>query len=267
MKYFPQDTALLKHIDHYWIMQNASEVFGGLTNLYGYPGITPELLLIQDGHFSYHYEGRKETVFDNKLFSFIHEGVILDLSQLKAFVMVQFKPRALASLLPFVKKKSGELMSWPVCEGVEVFGKKLLSINAHLKNVSTNEMVATLDDFFMTKFEGSREGFISEMAQELKGKTSLKEIMKITKYSYSTLERYFKKDTGLSPKKFQSLQRYKLAVEEIYDTRNEDWIHYVNKYNYFDQSHFIKEIKRFTTFTPAQLLATPGLRSFRPENL
>ena len=37
----------------------------------------------------------------------------------------------------------------------------------------------------------------------------------------------------------------------------------VDKYNYFDQSHFIKEIKRYTSFTPKQLLDQPALPDFR----
>ncbi|MEM9895979.1 MAG: AraC family transcriptional regulator, partial [Bacteroidota bacterium] len=103
-----------------------------------------------------------------------------------------------------------------------------------------------------------------EMAEELKEDCSPKNILSDTNYSYSTLERYFKKETGLTLKGFQTLTRFKLATEELYTTQNQNWIHYVDKFKYFDQSHFIKEIKRFSGFTPSQLLNTPGLISYRP---
>ena len=69
------------------------------------------------------------------------------------------------------------------------------------------------------------------MAQEVSASCDIQTIIKATNYSYSTLERYFKRDTGLTPKKFQSLQRYKKAIRELYVTRNSDWQHYVVKYD------------------------------------
>lgn len=267
MKYFPQDIALRKHIDHYWIVRDAEEVFRKTPPIYAYPGITPELLIVLEGSFFYEYKGKKHKVSNNKLFSFISEEVILDTRPLKSFAIVQFKPRALSSVIPFVSKDSKDLMTWSVCDGKDIYGDYFEKMLNHVRTLEPAEMVNALDQFFHSNFKSSREGFISEMTSELSTNASLKEIMALTKYSYSTLDRYFKKDTGLSPKQFQSLRRYKAAVQEIYGTRNPDWMHYVNKYDYFDQSHFIKDIKRYTTFTPAQLLATPGLISFRPENL
>lgn len=201
------------------------------------------------------------------VYSYIHSYMILDTSQLTSFIIIQFKPRALSSFLPFVPQKAKELMARPVFEAREIFGEEIDKLTLHLRRLSASEIVAELDQFLGDCYTEGREGFLSEMANELKKTNSLKDLLHRTKYSYSTLERHFKKDTGLSPKQYQSIQRYKLAVEEIYDTRNTDWMHYVHKYGYFDQSHFIKEIKRFTTFTPSQLIQTPGLRSFRPENL
>lgn len=267
MKYFPQDIALRKHIDHYWIVRDAEELFKNTPPIYGYPGITPELFITLEGSFSYFYNGEKHKVDNNKLFSFIHSEVILDTRLLKSFVIVQFKPRALSSIMPFVKQNSKDLMSWPICDGKDIYGDGFDRMLDYIRTLESAEIINALDQFFHSNFKSSREGFISEMTSELSTNASLKEIMALTKYSYSTLDRYFKKDTGLSPKQFQSLRRYKAAVQEIYGTRNPDWMHYVNKYDYFDQSHFIKDIKRYTTFTPAQLLATPGLISFRPENL
>ena len=92
----------------------------------------------------------------------------------------------------------------------------------------------------------------------------LPSIMEATGYSYATIERYFKRETGLTPKKYQSLRRNKQAVTEICSTKNDDWMHYVNQYGYYDQAHFVKDIKRYTKFTPSQLIAAPSFVAYRP---
>lgn len=90
-------------------------------------------------------------------------------------------------------------------------------------------------------------------------------ILEKTGYSLSTLERHVKRETGLTPKAFLGLRKYKAAVEEIHNNQHQDWQYYVEKYNYTDQSHFIKTVKRYTGFTPTQLIKNPNLISFRPE--
>jgi len=267
MKYFSKNKRLAPHLDHYWIVSNATDLFQNTPPIFGYPGITPEIIVILKGTYRYFYEGQWHPGKTCMVYSHIYSHVIIDTSNLKSFIIIQFKPRALSSFLPFVPQKAKELMAHSVFEANEIFGSDIDQLAQYLRTLEVPEIIAELDQFLDTCYTEGREGFLSEMANELKNTNSLKDLLTRTKYSYSTLERHFKKDTGLSPKQYQSIQRYKLAVEEIYDTRNEDWMHYVEKYGYFDQSHFIKDIKRFTSFTPSQLLLTPGLRSFRPENL
>lgn len=262
-KYFPSDKALAKHIDHYWILNNAQEVFKDTTEIYGYPGIKPDLIINISGSFTYFYKGKKHFASKSLLSSFINGEVIIDTSHLETLAIVQFKPRALSSLLPFVRNSAKELMSNCICNADEVFGTSVNQLAQYLKNKPADQIALEIDHWLSGFYQADREGFLVEMASELKSQCSPSAIMAKTNYSYSTLERYFKKETGLTPKKYQSLQRYKYAVEEIYSTQNIDWMHYVNKYGYYDQSHFIKEIKRYTTFTPAQLLSIPGLLKFR----
>ena len=201
------------------------------------------------------------------LYSFIHKEVQLDFSNLSSFIIVQFKSRAVSSLLPFLKYKAEEIMSNPICKAQDIFGLPIERLATHLKLSPIERKVAALDEFFLSYYCNRREGFISDLVNQFKKPLSLNKILELTNYSYSTLERHFKRDTGLTPKQYQCLRRYKAAVEEIYDTQNTDWIYYVEKFGYFDQSHFIKEIKRYTTFTPAQLLSTPGLRTYRPKKV
>lgn len=267
MKYIPKDPVLSKHIDHYWIVRDAQPLFANAPLLHAYPGVTPELTLVLRGHYRFRYLNRWHRIDQSGLFSFIHENIILDPSSLASFIIIQFKSRALSSLLPFVKQTATQIMRSSVCDAREVFGKQVHYLVDHFNGLSDEAIVDELDNWLRSFYRSDKDGFLSELANDLQDHSSLNEIQKLTSYSYSTLERHFKRDTGLTPKQYQLLWRYKKAVKEIYETRNADWGHYVYKYGYFDQSHFIKNIKRFTSFTPKQLLATPGVLSFRSENL
>ena len=152
-----------------------------------------------------------------------------------------------------------------LCDLEEVFGEEAQRLERDLQGTSDEECVGVLDSFFLRKLSKGYTGFIMEMMFDSSYEDSISSLLKKTKYSISTLERHVKKETGMTPKAFLNLKRYKAAVEELHNDTNCDWQHYVNKYNYTDQSHFIKSIKRYTGFTPTQLVKAPNLISFRPE--
>lgn len=264
MLYKPTDTTIAKHIDYYWIVENSKAILGNATNLHAYPGVTPDLLIVLDGYYEYKYEGKYVKQNQSILFSFIHKEIKLNLSQLGTFILVKFKSRALGALQPFTNYKSSEIMQNPAGFSNAAFNATIPKLANWMRNLSNREMVIFLDDWLLSHYKKEREGFVVEMAEEICPDFNLQTIMEETNYSYSTIERYFKRETGLTPKKYQSLKRCKEAITEICATKNDDWIQYVSNYKYYDQAHFIKDIKRFTKFTPKQLLETPSFVTFRP---
>ncbi|MFC4636118.1 helix-turn-helix domain-containing protein [Dokdonia ponticola] len=265
MLFAPQIPELQRHIDHYWIIDNIAQLFHGNSSLYAYPGITPDMLIVLDGYYTIDYLGKRYTSSKSQLFSFLHKEVVMDLTHLKSCIIIKFKSRGLSSLKPFMDQKTDALMKDSVAYAADVFDTNIESFITHLKGRSVSEIASELDQWLFRHYQKEREGFVVQMAQEISPSCDLKTIMEATNYSYSTLERHFKRDTGLTPKKFQSLQRYKQAIRELCTTQNADWQHYIEAYGYYDQSHFIKEIKRYTSFTPAQLLQTPSFIQVRPN--
>ena len=265
MKFHPGCQDLQQHIDHYWIVDQVDKVFTAAQPLYAYPGITPELILVLEGHYRCRYQGRWENVYESRLYSFLEQDITLDLSPLSSFIIVQFKSRALSSILPFLNCRAEQVMANPICSVEDAWGDQIIRICDQLKVSANSERVAILDEWLSRNQHSQHGSFLLEMVSEMGEDYTPAQILDRTGYSRSTLERHFKKDAGLTPKRYQSLQRYKAAVQEIYLTRNTDWQHYVHTYGYFDQSHFIKEVKRYTSFTPSQLIHTPGLLSFRPR--
>ena len=265
MIFEPQLAEVKKHIDHYWMLSGTSLLSMDSAHMYAYPGITPDMILVFDGQYTMTYMGKKIISNRSQLFSFLHQEVFIDFSELKSYVVIKFKSRGISSLKPFLNIDSETIMKGSVAYANDVFGMDIDLLRTHLLQLSPEAIASELDQWFAARYKKEREGFMVEIAQEVSASFDLKTIMRTTNYSYSTLERYFKKDTGLTPKRFQSLQRYKKAVREIYITRNNDWQHYVLKYGYYDQSHFIKEIRRYTNHTPSQLLHTPAFIEVRPN--
>lgn len=259
MKYQPAQD-LKEFIDAYWIVKNAQTFFEDQGQLVAYPGITPEMLIVLEGSFGFQYEGKYTYSSNSTVFSFIKEKLVFDHSQLQAFIIVQFKPLGLFSLRQFVPLSSKKILEQPICNAETLFTTKITKLTSLLKQIPDLSALKALDRFFRECLYQPSTGFVEQIAKSLKNGLRLKDIEGA---SYATIERHFKAETGVNPKQFQSLQRYKLAVQEIYETKNKDWIHYVEKYNYYDQSHFIKEIKRYTSFTPAQLCDTPALLNYR----
>lgn len=258
---------LLSHINHYWIEEDGSEVFGK-EHLYAYPGITPELLLVLEGSIEYSYKGSIKKVEDGCFFTFIHEKLIFDSANLKSFIIVQFQSRGLSSVLPFVNETANELMKNSLLD-ITSMGENAIDLIKELRGKigHEHEQSQLLNEYFTSNFREEKIGVLPSITASLKPMMSMKEIIGGTAYSESTFHRHFKKETGLTPKHFLSLQRYKRVVQEIIDTKNDDWMHYVVKYNYFDQSHFIKEVKKFTSFTPSQLLQKPAILGVRKLNI
>lgn len=264
MRCIPNSKELQKHINHYWIVDNSSDLFSTNSKVFGYPGIRPEIILILKGSLKYTYLGKTYCTRKSLLASHINGSFLFDSSELEQFIIVQFKPRSIASLQAFTQYSSQQIMKNSLCYLEEVF-EQANKLEMELKDRSSADITEILDSFFWKRLNSNYHGFLMELLSELPYDQGIKAALNKTGYSLSTLERYVKKETGLTPKGFLSLRKYKAALEEIHNNReNPDWQFLVEKYNYTDQSHFIKTIKKFTGFTPTQLLKVPNLISYRP---
>lgn len=83
---------------------------------------------------------------------------------------------------------------------------------------------------------------------ENKKVTSIGKMVKELGITERNLERKFKSEVGLSPKKYIQVRR----VFEIFETLKEDtdWQQLVVNYNYTDQAHLINEFKKYANIAP-----------------
>ncbi|MNL11481.1 DNA-binding transcriptional regulator AraC [compost metagenome] len=71
--------------------------------------------------------------------------------------------------------------------------------------------------------------------------------------SPTTLRDHFKEKIGFNPKTFGRIVRFSQLNRLLCENKNVKWADLADKFEFFDQTHFIKEFKHFFGCTPSQL--------------
>ncbi|WP_299247551.1 helix-turn-helix domain-containing protein [uncultured Aquimarina sp.] len=127
-----------------------------------------------------------------------------------------------------------------------------------LENDTTHEVKKILDRFFLGKLDEFTPTHFSNALSIIhtsNGKFDIKSVLNTLNIHYSTLERSFKKYSGMSPKSFQRMIRFR----NCYSALQKETTNFMNErqyldYGYYDQNHFIKDFKFFLSTTPSQLI-------------
>jgi AraC-like DNA-binding protein len=97
-------------------------------------------------------------------------------------------------------------------------------------------------------------GYCVRQIEKTNGNLSIATLEKLTGYSSRWLNLKFKQNLGISPKNFSSIIRFQHYYHSLMfgNSRAEKRREYYD--HFYDQSHFIKDFKRFTGMTPSKLL-------------
>ena len=87
-----------------------------------------------------------------------------------------------------------------------------------------------------------------KLIYQSKGTIRIKELNEKLFISQSPFEKRFRKVVGTTPKKFASIVRFNMVLNNLNNTKSLTEICYKN--NFFDQAHFIKDFKNYTGDTP-----------------
>jgi AraC-like DNA-binding protein len=141
----------------------------------------------------------------------------------------------------------------------DISGKEAGDIESRISGLaSPEEKVSSIQSYLLymltKKPEDSLFNYCIRQIEETKGNMAVNHLEKITGYSSRWLNLKFKEKLGISPKNFSSIIRfqyyYKTLILEAHTLKIKR--PYYNQY--YDQSHFIKDFKRFTGMTPSKLL-------------
>jgi AraC-like DNA-binding protein len=129
----------------------------------------------------------------------------------------------------------------------------------NIANADVLEKVKLLEAFVKKHYDINKPqpDYIDEAANlivEKHGMVNVKEIMENIYMSRRNFERKFFKKVGLSPKYYARIRRIGYLMSFIAGKRNVDWAMLFNEFEFYDQSHFIKDFLEFTGRTPQQYL-------------
>jgi AraC-like DNA-binding protein len=137
----------------------------------------------------------------------------------------------------------------------EHLGEELLNAR------SDHERVARLSAFLRARVDGAGAedllvteclGLIRTDIQSIR----VPQLLKRLKVSERQLERRFVRAIGVSPHRYIRILRFRKAVQLMKANQFERLSDVAYDLNYVDQSHFVKDIKAFSGFTPSRLVQT-----------
>jgi AraC-like DNA-binding protein len=192
---------------------------------------------------------------DITLTGLIDVPVILDVDEDVATetIGIEFSPQGAYRFFHFTLNEIQNQI-YPLSDVLANTGKRLVEeIN---NTISAQQKINVLQQFLLKQLSLHNEDLIFEYCIEKitasKGRIIIKELEKRTGYSSRWLNIKFNDKLGVSPKNFSSIIRFKHYYEGFISGDEKSFFRNEFYELYYDQSHFIKDFKRFTGLPPTK---------------
>lgn len=144
-----------------------------------------------------------------------------------------------------------------------IWGDELTNLEIQMKNnLDIGQTIFLIEKFLSSKLNFSPNfELIQSCTRQIiqsKGSLGVNDLAEQTKKSVRHLERLFKEQIGLSPLQFSKIIKTQNILNNIGDKNYENLTMLSLEYDYFDQSHFIKEFKSKTGKTPKGIQVDPS---------
>jgi len=128
-----------------------------------------------------------------------------------------------------------------------------------LHTASNLEKVAILQNFLVNQLqENAFDALILRSAHQInrqRGRVQIDDLARTACLGRRQYERRFRQSIGLSPQKFASIIRFQKAL--LMQQQNWHWADIITACGYYDQSHFIREMKAYSGLSPRRILTDP----------
>ncbi|MFW5848112.1 MAG: AraC family transcriptional regulator [bacterium] len=180
-------------------------------------------------------------------------------SQIEIFG-IRFKPWAFSLFFNIPSK--GLINKFISINNIE--SNELITLNNNLNEIQEfNKKESFLDDYIIDNFKlnNDKTALLSEINYLIDTNTglSVKELSNKIGYSVISIERLFSKYVGITPKQFIRISRYNKIWSLINNPKYNSWADICYEFDYFDQSHFIKEFKEYTGMSPEKYMKNRNL--------
>jgi len=143
----------------------------------------------------------------------------------------------------------------------DILGIAAKALEEQISNVESLNGKIHLIQQFLLKQLMRRDGddvfdFCIQKITQTRGKILIRELERETGFSSRWLNIKFQEKVGISPKNLSSIIRFQQFYQAL--TKSNESNFFKNEFYdyYYDQSHFIKDFKRFTGFPPAKFTLT-----------
>ena len=191
--------------------------------------------------------------FSNKTICFAgfsKETIPFELNKKIDYMGVRLKPGAFYLLF---KIGADQIMDHPISFSKIDNSDSLYKI---LTLTDTNQRLNILKNYLLDKIKNKPSTKYIEVVEQLYQTPKEQTVLAIAQslnYNKRHLHRIFKMNYGLSPKVLLNILRLHLCLTLMIEN-DIDFIEVANICGFYDQAHFIKEIKKYTGFSPLRLL-------------
>lgn len=131
-----------------------------------------------------------------------------------------------------------------------------------LHTVAPRERLAVLEQWLRRRIRiASPDATLTYVAEALQRRPQIARIAPLvrdTGWSDDRLQRHFRRQFGMGPKRYARLLRFRAVVEEAHAAPAIDWCRVAADNGYADQAHLTREFREFAGMTPAAFMAARG---------
>lgn len=109
------------------------------------------------------------------------------------------------------------------------------------------DIMLQLFEYSVQSEENMLVSWLIHHIEKQKGHVVVGELVEETGYSHRYVNHVFKKNMGCSIKRFAGIERMQASIQYLLEQRDDE---IYSELGYYDQAHFIKDFKKFTTVTP-----------------
>lgn len=183
----------------------------------------------------------------------------------KSYSMVEYGKNSANVLVQFREGGAAAFFNLPVHElfGLNVSldnffkSSELAALGEQLHGaVSIEQKVGIVQQFFMARISYQKADLLIagsvEKIKAANGILNVKDLSDSLFISLDAFEKRFRKSVGTTPKRFADIVRMKALITQVEATGT--LLKPALDAGFFDQSHFIRDFKKFTGLTPKELL-------------
>ena len=168
---------------------------------------------------------------------------------------IRFQPSGMA---PFLSTPMQALTDARV-PAEELFVDVDQLIEGIVESSNDAERIAACNRFLFRAFHPDRENLCVRRALEsivlARGRISVESLATLAGRSRRSLELAFQSEVGTSPKMYCRISRFRHILDAVSIDPTANWVHLALDSGFFDQSHLIRDFRRFAGDSPTSFLA------------